>query len=407
MRGAVRVRAIDLMLLASVLLLSPCVAAAADTGVDVAGVFDRVGKLPPPEQQAWLKRLEQRSARAARLTLEPDEAARRQAETYAKLHQKTISWQTLRGVVVETDAREKAAVERLADRYRRLVFDTFSDEIDEYNQRQQAWRDVRGQWEQSGSRFDEQDRLIDWLEAAIAAATPKKIAPIPKRPEVVASGEETVASGEWLVASEKEPDPKIPKSPNPEIPNNAGPHPSPLPKGEGTDVEKPLPSKGEGAGAGKPSASKAEKAGAEKTLPRKAEESPVEKTPDVGVEIRLDELAARINGCNLAFRAMEMDLDERGPWTAARLTPLVERLDVLALRRHDLELFRQAVPEKERALLAPLPDLKGVISQFAARIVEVRSQVSGSSFKGTDSERQAELRRLDDLSRRLAEAAAK
>ena len=71
--------------------------------------LDRVAKMSAAEQQAWLRQLEQRAARAARLTLSPKEAARHEAHTNAMLHQKTVTWKVLREVVEDTQARELAA----------------------------------------------------------------------------------------------------------------------------------------------------------------------------------------------------------------------------------------------------------------------------------------------------------
>jgi hypothetical protein len=75
----------------------------------VQAEFDRVAKMSAAEQQAWLQQLEQRAARAARLTLSPKEAARHVAHTDALLHQKTVTWKVLREVIEDTEARERAA----------------------------------------------------------------------------------------------------------------------------------------------------------------------------------------------------------------------------------------------------------------------------------------------------------
>jgi hypothetical protein len=76
----------------------------------VQAEFDRIAKLSLAEQQAWLQQLERRAALVARLTLSPEEAARQQAHTRALLHQKIVTWKTLREVLDDTDAREKAAI---------------------------------------------------------------------------------------------------------------------------------------------------------------------------------------------------------------------------------------------------------------------------------------------------------
>ena len=130
-------------------------------------------------------------------------------------------------------------------------------------------------------------------------------------------------------------------------------------------------------------------------------------SPQGTVEVEAEELAARIRGCNLAFRALEAELEESGEWTAARLESLVDRLEILVLRRHDLELFREVVPKPQRSSVETLATAKSVVSPVAAHIVEARTRTSGSSFTGTEAERQRELGRLGELSRRLAALADK
>ena len=94
-------------------MMSACIGVRAEDAkprVDaVQAEFDRVAKMSAAEQQAWLRQLEQRAARAARLTLSPEEAARHVAHTDALLHQKTVTWKVLREVIEDTEAREKAA----------------------------------------------------------------------------------------------------------------------------------------------------------------------------------------------------------------------------------------------------------------------------------------------------------
>ncbi len=83
--------------------------AAKEVGDHVQAELDRVAKMSVAQQQAWLQQLEQRAARAARLTLSPKEAARQEARTSAMLHQKTVTWKVLREVIEDTERREKAA----------------------------------------------------------------------------------------------------------------------------------------------------------------------------------------------------------------------------------------------------------------------------------------------------------
>ena len=137
--------------------------------------------------------------------------------------------------------------------------------------------------------------------------------------------------------------------------------------------------------------------------PREPERPRADASPASAVEIKADELSARISGCNLAFRALEAELDEKGVWTSARLEPLADRLKILVLRRHDLHLFREAVPEDKRASIERLASAKRRFRSLRPASWRPRARAKGADFKGTDAERQAELKRLDELSRRLAE----
>jgi hypothetical protein len=330
------------VLFVAIALMPVLVHAASPNNSDfVQPLLDRVAKMHSNEQRAWLQRLEDRAVRAAKLTLAPADAAQQQARIHVRLHQSVISWQILREVIEDTNQREKESIDRQVRRYRGLVFDAFHKQLDVYGQRQQAWLDTHLDWKLAGSRFEQQDKLIDWLELAIRSVTPGAIGPIPAKPY-------------------------FDNAKNPaEAATTAG----------NVDSE--------------PAAKAAAKVSA------------------ADVEIKADELAARIAGNNLALRALETELDEKGDWTAARLEPLADRLRILVIRRNDLRLFREAVAEDKRKTIEPLISTKSAAVQIAARITEARRQASNANFHGDNAERQAELKRLDELSRRLAELADK
>jgi len=129
--------------------------------------------------------------------------------------------------------------------------------------------------------------------------------------------------------------------------------------------------------------------------------------PAGSVQVNVAGLAARIAGCNLAFRSVEVELDEKGEWNAQQLGHILDRVNLLTIRRNDLNLFRETVPEEQRISLKRLESPKSLIAQLGARIFQARSHANGPNFKGSDAERQAELQRLEELSRRLAELAGK
>jgi hypothetical protein len=130
-----------------------------------------------------------------------------------------------------------------------------------------------------------------------------------------------------------------------------------------------------------------------------AEGSPVE------VKVNLEELTAQIAGNNLTLRTLSSELDDKGPWDAGRLEKIIRRLDVLVVKQQDLALFVELVTPAQRALAGRIDSPKQVISQLAARIVEARTHAQAEDFRGSQSQRQAELDRLDALSARLGKMA--
>jgi hypothetical protein len=119
--------------------------------------------------------------------------------------------------------------------------------------------------------------------------------------------------------------------------------------------------------------------------------------------VNLAELTTRVAGTNLALQTLEAELDENDGWDARRLAPLVDRLRSLVLRHNDLALFRQLISPGERSSVGRLESPRAAISRLAARISEARTHAAGPGFIGTEARRRAELRKLDELSRQLAE----
>ena len=437
-------------------------------GESVQIVLDRLAQMRPTEQQAWLKRLEERVDRAARLTFKPDEADRHQADIHDRLHQKTITWETLRDVVQKTDSREKEAVKKLSKTYRRLVFQVFHKDLHAYGDRQRAWLELHQSWKDAGSPFESQERMIDWLETALGSITPSRIGPIPKsptfepvrRPAVAvkrksAKPQAAVEKPAALAQARKSAKPQTalaepvaqahtqkPAKPQAAIARRPTKPPLPEPEPVATPLGRSIayvPSlRPKDDAIAEPPAAAMRRFESKPPVaasltdfhlpPRKApsigqshsvvspdvlreiasaDAPPSPDSPIEPVAVKVDELSARIAGCNMALRTLEIDLDEKSDWNAARLEPLIERLEILVLRRYDLNLFREALSEPQRSAVDPLSSTKGVVAQMAARIVMARDRASSSKFDGTAADRQAELARLEELSRRLAELAGK
>jgi hypothetical protein len=358
----------------------------------VQATLDRVGQMAPAAQQAWLKRLEQRAAHAAQVMLKPEEAALQQADIRAKLHQKTVTWQVLRDMIKDTDRREQEAIDRLVRRYRSMVFDSFHKQLDVYGQRQQAWVDIHLNWKLAGGQFEQQDRLIAWLEQAIRSVTPNAIGPIPEKPLFLLDKLRAETASQPAAKDEKPQAPPNSETIDKPKADLKQPPAEETPKRPAKDANPPERPKAK-TSADKPNA-------AAVTAPPQT--AAAKQSSAGATDVKTDELNARINRCNLAFRALETDLDEKGDWTAARLESLVARLKLLVTRRHDLNLSREAVPEQQRASVKPLASTKSVLAQFAVCIAAAKAHASDAAFADTDAERQAELKRLDGLSSRLA-----
>ena len=144
--------------------------------------LDHLQKLEPEAQLQWLKQLEIRANRAARLVFKSEEAKQQKDAIYAKLHQKTVTWPVLREVIFDTNMWEKDAIRRLSGQYQRVVFEAFRKDQNAYGERLQAWNSVKLNWQIAGSHFEKQDLLLDWLEKAILSSAPDAIGPLPASP---------------------------------------------------------------------------------------------------------------------------------------------------------------------------------------------------------------------------------
>ncbi len=123
--------------------------------------------------------------------------------------------------------------------------------------------------------------------------------------------------------------------------------------------------------------------------------------PRMGPKIQHDELQSRITGYNLALSRFISELHTRNTWNAEDLSHAANELSDLAAARHDLSLYWGLLPADVRARTTPLEPMDPAISLLAARTSERRRELEVSSA-GLSSRSAWELRRLDEISRRLA-----
>lgn len=132
-----------------------------------------------------------------------------------------------------------------------------------------------------------------------------------------------------------------------------------------------------------------------------APDSSPRRTPPIrGPNIQHDELESRIAGYNLAVSRLLSELHTRQAWAVEDLARAAGELAELATTRHDLDLYWKLLPRESQTRLTTLRSLDDVIPLLARRTAERRRALEHSA---ADSPRAAwELRRLDEVSRRLA-----
>ncbi len=415
-----------------VALTAPSMAPKADgssEGVMAAVEFDRMDFVA---QHEWIRTIIVRLDRANQLVLPPDKAAQHKARYAVLLRQisqgKRVSPAEAEDLLRQTDRREKAAIEQLARRFRIQVYQTFRQRRGTFTRRRAAWNRVLAGWEAAGGSFEEQDRLIDWLRAAIRVSLPDSVGPLPAEPEfkivglapeaIVFHGPTSPITPPTIAA----PTPRTRLSdrnraaiaPPPFAqPGMDTPEPHPLPPlASSTNVRRDIVESQVTRGAtpvaqrqatGRQDIVSPPAASAVAAEPPILAEPPPQTTPQTtSVRVNVEELAARTAGVNLAIRALEAELDRRGPWNSIRLRPLIDQLGRLMNRSSDLTLFHQILAKQQRASVGRLDSPETLISQVAARIFEARNHAGRSDFEGSEPQRRAELRQLDELSRKLA-----
>ena len=389
----------------------------------VQPILDRVAKMEFAEQQAWLQQLESRAARAARLSLPKDHAAQAQDRVSSLLHRETISWNVLRKAIETTNSLERDAVARLAEQYRRLVAEKFSRDSDEAGRRLWAWQAIYQNWAASNDS-EQRGRLIDWLESAIGDVRQSAVETVDRAttdssppPEAAESAPVEPAQRKAVKQSPRpilKPRPKLAAKPIPREPvESAEPVKQGISESSESQQEALSPEVASQEGKRRRIEHQAKRMPLESPMesqvaPPSSSSSAVtiRKLPPGSVTVNADELAARIAGCNMGFRALEAELDEEGTWNARRIEPLVGRFAILLLRRNDLALYRELLPAHQRSNAGTLESPESAMSLLGSRIFEARRRASSPEFEGTEAERQAELARLEALSRRLAEAAS-
>ena len=280
--------------------------------------LQRFKAMQPADQQQWLLRLEKRLNRANRLNLKPEDAEKERLAFAARLRQQPLSDDLLKELIEQTDEREKITIARSAGVYRKLVFEIFAGQQKKIFERQHAWEQLYKSWKKAEKPFEQQDRLLDWLEKAVQALASKNAAPIPPAPKFT-------------------PDPKEQSIP---LGQKTAEH-------VGRIEQKPSPGKNPAAG--------------------------VSNTKTSAVEVNREELAARIAGLNMNLRALETELDEQKEWNVDQLTQKIGKLKTLVQQRNDLSIVRDLLSDEDQKYLVKFRSTCAVVAQMGQLIAHLRA----------------------------------
>jgi hypothetical protein len=387
------------LLLMNLALLAPP-SQAAEQPLDAEAVLRRVAAMSPGEQQQWLRQIKARLYRTCDVLLGPGEAAKKKSQYDALLHQKIIPRKTLVELIDETEFRECAAAARLAvlatARAKELPPPALESSALPAEHRLDAAKSP--------------SRLVQPTAPGSAAHDPAppptptlpQAAPPPLRTTAPQAGPLLVANAASLSLQEKR---GVSGNGIDTLASAAlTPVPSPASaattRGSGENrVERVAPSNALPNKTLPEAPSDAEKPASAKSVSDKLA-PPLQ---EAKVEVNLSELGARIGAYNLSLRALEAELDEPRAWNAQRLCPLVEKLTSLVQQKTDLATYGRLVANRDRPQVAARESPRAIISQLGRAIFEARTRAGAADFRGSEADRQAELARLDALSRALAE----
>lgn len=345
-------------------------------------------KLDAPAQRAWLARLLiDRTQPAARHVLAADAfarlASRHAAILVAADQGRRLSPAGIERLLSELQQYELAALEALSRQFRMATYDQFRTDRRRYDARLATWRQLEAHWRSAGSRVDARRQLLDWLQAAIRQTVAHSNLPLPPSPLQV---DQRPAAPEPTPAAR--PQPTAPSPAPPAVERS----PAPAPPG-GADALEPLVAVRPAPPAPAPAA-----------VPTQAPATVV-KDSDAALfehfQINVDELAARIAGHNLALHRLTDTARGGDGWGIDELRAAVERLEDLAAKAEDAQVYLKLLDERQRAGCGTLDPRGEAITALAARIAALRARSTLSA--PADAGRSAAG--LDGLSRRLARLA--
>lgn len=386
-------RSLVCFFLAGVLLIGPV--AATEPQTRYAPWIAHYESLTPAEQVRTLEALLfDRSARALRQGTSPNELQTQQARHRRILDRaragREFTSEGLERLLSEIDQQEKQAIEKLGRDFEFSTAQTYHAERALFEKHMRAWKTMRGRWQADGEPFDWQPKIIAWLERAlnrqqqkqfeVARASQPLPPPVQPQPQTVPMPEqptlvEQVAKKPTFVPR-VEPDPPAP------ISQSTAPQ---LPVQPSTVQQPPVP-----------------KPPVVTNVPKTA---PARRASTTQPTFDTQELTARISGYNIELATFIASMHHETEWTAKELVYAMDSLTDLAQSRADLELYWRLLPSERQVHMPKAEQLEGAIALLAAKTAQ-RRRILEQSPQG-DRQAEAELRRLDAVSERLAKLATR
>ncbi len=431
-------------LLCVLLALAPCRALGAEQGQ--AARFDAeiaaYERMSLAEQVAWLTNLfDDRSLPACRLTLPATEVAAQHARHQAILSRvqagRKLNRAGLERLLGEVDHQEQAAITRLAVQFQALNEQAYRDDPNQVSARWLAWQQVQHAWKEAGSPWEQQPRMIAWLQHAMA------LPPLPAVPDFSAVAAQPAAEPAIVAQGTPVPPAVAASAPSPVRAQRQPTAPAPqrtvfrhtppldappavvLPplnlrdSADSAPATRPTVTKQNATPRiAKPSVDVAALASAESpaesvTASRPAMPVPPAAGPGTArtaattaaSRIDLTELDARIGGYNLGVSDVVSRLSSLKARDLEGLSGCVDSLAELATLRADLDLYWNLLPPGTQSRLRAPRSLHTAVSLAAAKSAAARKEFAHGGQAG-DGRASVEERRLDRISRQLADIMA-
>jgi hypothetical protein len=405
---------------------------------------DDYARLDPAGQERWLADLfYKRSEPACWAYMNAEQMQRQTARQRAVLSRaqagQRLSDAGLAKLLAEVDRQEQAAIKRLSRDFEIATSRTFHADRAQFEKWMNTWHAVQDRWDRAGRPWDHQPALIHWLQTAMAREQSIGTRASKFTPDVPAVAKTLPAKKMPLpaptdrspapraVVHEMRPTPTVAKPRTGAIAIGKQPTPPSTLKKPLSETH-PMSATFEAVALWRPhsAADTLGRAAVRKvampsprqqaarivvppvTLETAAKPGPstsAKTASTTGPRVNLAELGARIAGYNLALTDLVSRLHDRQPWNAGQLDTAVDTLSDLAALHEDIELYWNLLPSDARERLRPVQPLGPAIALVGAKTSAARVLLEQAASDDPAAGAPTERRRLDHVSRRLAELA--